>query len=384
MNREAAKGLLAAAISCAAAAALLAALEIGARWKVGRIPRETVPSGREVPPYFNNPGVVTSPRALALHIEYRINSLGLRGPEIPLRKPAGRRRVLLLGDSVVFGALVPEAETLSARLEAFLRRGGDASWEVLNGGARGYDIWDYEAFLRLKGLALEPDIVAVGLFMNDHVGRKEYQTHADKKSSPRRPLFSWLRDVAFKSELARACNYFIQRHQRPKRPLFSVPKPLTQADRAALAAYFPADPSTARAAERYLEEYRYDPGLLKDALPWMLDAQAWEKIRAPLSRMKALCARRGIRLLVIVFPTQYEVFPGYGWPQPHRRIARIVGELHLPMLDLKPVFADGGGDELYEMRYDYDHPNGRAYELAARALEKYLEKLGWIGDKHGA
>src|SRR3954447_8958531 len=52
----------------------------------------------------------------------RVNSAGLRGPEIPYEKPPGTYRVLVLGDSFTFGAQVEEDQTFVARLGDRLRR----------------------------------------------------------------------------------------------------------------------------------------------------------------------------------------------------------------------------------------------------------------------
>src|SRR5215207_4791266 len=75
----------------------------------------------------------------------RVNSKGLRGPEIPYTKPAGVYRVLVLGDSFTFGAQVEEDDTLVVRLAEHLRaaaaRAGSAITEVetINGGVDGWN-----------------------------------------------------------------------------------------------------------------------------------------------------------------------------------------------------------------------------------------------------
>ena len=68
----------------AAALVLFAAIELTARWAINRIPPAVVDSGAAHPPCFNNPGVVTSPRAFGYRLKYHINKVGLRGPNLPL------------------------------------------------------------------------------------------------------------------------------------------------------------------------------------------------------------------------------------------------------------------------------------------------------------
>ncbi|MBI5244678.1 MAG: hypothetical protein HY922_13500 [Elusimicrobia bacterium] len=354
--------------------AVLAALELAVRWRISLIPPAAVPSGLAHPPYFNTPGVTTSPKAFGYHVKHRINALGLRGPETRVEKGAARR-ILLLGDSVVFGALVKDEDTLAVQLQRLLDGGG---WEVLNAAVGGYDAWDYEGFLKAKGFEFKPDIVVVGLYRNDHIGHDVYVQTLSKTSPPNRPLMAALRDLLFRSELVNSLNYFLQRRQNAKRPRLAVSKPLKPADDAALAAAFPGDPQTVDALKAYLRDYKYDPSLVKDTLTWMLDLKSWKAVRAPLALMRDACRKRGIRLLVLIFPVQFELYYGYQWPEPERTIESLLKSLGIPFVDLRPVLASGRGDEHYRIRYDYAHPDAEAYGLVATGLLRKLLELGWL------
>jgi len=63
--------------------------------------------------------------ALPYHV--RVNSLGYRGSEIPLEKPADELRIFVAGDSYTFGSFVDNDETLPAQLESSLA-GGYQQW----------------------------------------------------------------------------------------------------------------------------------------------------------------------------------------------------------------------------------------------------------------
>jgi len=95
-------------------------------------------------------------------IEFRgdvsINSLGLRGPEIP-PKGARERRVLVLGDSMVAGFEVDQEQTFVARLEALLSGRLEFPVRVVNGGVRGYGTDQTLLFFREIGASLGPDVV---------------------------------------------------------------------------------------------------------------------------------------------------------------------------------------------------------------------------------
>lgn len=103
----------------------------------------------------------------------RVNSIGLRGPEIAVPKPPGVLRILCIGDSATFGiqGIFPKLyvgnypETLGILLAAR----GFSRVEVINAGVIGYSSSHGLRFLATQGLELEPDIVTVRFGFNDHV-----------------------------------------------------------------------------------------------------------------------------------------------------------------------------------------------------------------------
>jgi hypothetical protein len=91
----------------------------------------------------------------------KFNSKGLRGPERPYEKPAGRFRTLLLGDSFTDGYTVAEEKSVRARLESELAGRGCAGNEVFNAGAIGYSTDQEYLFYNLEGRKYAPDAVVV-------------------------------------------------------------------------------------------------------------------------------------------------------------------------------------------------------------------------------
>jgi hypothetical protein len=99
---------------------------------------------------------------------YRINEHGMRGGPVTIDKPAGTRRIIVLGDSYAFGFGVDEAETISAQLEAALRD-RHAELQVLNMGVPGYQTGQEERVLRRDGMRFCPDLVVLVYYANDNV-----------------------------------------------------------------------------------------------------------------------------------------------------------------------------------------------------------------------
>ena len=95
----------------------------------------------------------------------RTNAHGQRDVERSLEKPAGVRRVILLGDSVVESMEVPDIDQVMHRQLERLYPANTV--EVLNFGVNGYCTLAEIELLRVKGLAFKPDVVVVVFVMND-------------------------------------------------------------------------------------------------------------------------------------------------------------------------------------------------------------------------
>ena len=108
------------------------------------------------------PGVNANGRGSAT-----VAPLGLRAPVPETPRPAGRQRVLVLGDSSIFGHGVPDTDTLSARLQARLQASGlDA--DVVNGGIPGYSTEQTRVLLDELGWGLEPTLLLIANLWSDN------------------------------------------------------------------------------------------------------------------------------------------------------------------------------------------------------------------------
>jgi hypothetical protein len=100
-----------------------------------------------------------------IHNHIVVNSLGLREREITVANPHGRRRILILGDSVAFGSGLEAGE----RFSDLLGRAFGSGVEVINAGVPGWgndqELLFYERRLR----ALRPDVVVLTFTANNDV-----------------------------------------------------------------------------------------------------------------------------------------------------------------------------------------------------------------------
>jgi len=110
-----------------------------------------------------------------IHYRYigkNINKLGFRFPDsITKEKKPGTYRVVVLGDSVVFGLRTSEEDTISAVLEDRLNSidlSGGRRAEVINFGGPGYNMTQYCAVLKRYAKQYNPDLIIIGItFYND-------------------------------------------------------------------------------------------------------------------------------------------------------------------------------------------------------------------------
>jgi len=84
----------------------------------------------------------------------------------PYARPAGKLRVLSIGDSHTQGYEVRQDQTFSAVLERFLDSHGRPA-EVINAGVSGFSTAEELVFLENEGIRYAPDAVVVGFFAND-------------------------------------------------------------------------------------------------------------------------------------------------------------------------------------------------------------------------
>ena len=96
-----------------------------------------------------------------------INALGMRDRDRTAEKAAGVFRILVLGDSHLFGWGVAQDETFAAALEALLEARAPGRFEVLNTGVPGYNtVMETRVFER-RADELAPDLVLIHYVDND-------------------------------------------------------------------------------------------------------------------------------------------------------------------------------------------------------------------------
>jgi hypothetical protein len=96
------------------------------------------------------------------------NSDGFRGKIIPINKTPQSKRIVGIGDSLMFGWGVRDEETYLSILSELLNSNyPECSWEIINMAVPGYNTVMEVETLKEKGLQYKPDIVLIHYFWND-------------------------------------------------------------------------------------------------------------------------------------------------------------------------------------------------------------------------
>jgi lysophospholipase L1-like esterase len=128
--------------------------------EISRYARDTIPDPDLN--YRHRPELVTRYQGA----QVAFNELGLRERPLAEKNPA-RPRLLLLGDSVVFGLGVEMVDTLGRQLERVVEARYGASIETVNSGVASYNTKIELEFLRRHGERIDPDMVLLVFVSND-------------------------------------------------------------------------------------------------------------------------------------------------------------------------------------------------------------------------
>ena len=333
-------------LALGAVSVLLTFLALEAVFRVAQVPVGTLQINRATVRRSDDPRLrfELRPGGVAeAEVEYRINALGLRGPETTLEKPQGARRVAVLGDSIAFGYWVADEQGFARQLESLLHGvPGGGRVEVLNFGVPGYNLEQEIETLRAKALAFAPDLVVVLFCLNDLEGLFSYELGLVQERTERR-----------RSALGSLREWLVGRSR-----LFAW-------------------------IEYRLTELEARRGFVraKNPLAGRLYAQALSEQKkalvAQFAVLRSLVASRGIPGMVVVVPVLGERFDRYPHRELHRAVMEAAEAESLGAVDLLDCFS---AYAFRDLRVDVVHPSPLGHRVAAHAVRDALCTRGWLCD----
>lgn len=270
---------------------------------------------------------------------YRRNQQGLRDRDYGA-KPAGVRRVLILGDSFTYGSGVADEDAVFPRLvekelnRSFRRGDGVGGFEVLNGGIPGSLTAAWVRLWRRVADDFDPDAVLIVFFLRD--GTRTNTVGA---------FFGAIRrEIVHRNQHSRLYRYsYLYRSMRDA------------ADRRAV-----GDDYARVIRDSYLgsEQDREEWLLARDNLLWLRDA----------------ARARGAAVGLVVFPILMSLDDHYPFAAVCGEIERFARANDLPVLSLLPAFMGQNGPDLWVSPFN-QHPNATAHAIAAAAITPFVEEL---------
>jgi len=112
--------------------------------------------------YIHKPGF----RGKFQGADITINSAGFRGPEIETANTRGKIRIMIIGDSVVFGWGAPQSSIFPIKLQGMLEREAPEV-EVIPAGVGSWNTRAEYEYLRSEGIQFGPAVIVLVITAND-------------------------------------------------------------------------------------------------------------------------------------------------------------------------------------------------------------------------
>lgn len=307
------------------------------------------------------------------NVFFDLNNLGLRNPEIQMPKPLQRSRILFVGDSFIAGWGVPVQSSLPHLSGEILRKlRPTADIETINAGlsasGQGYSY----LFLKHQGMVMDPDIIVVGLYIQNDISdslRESEWINIDSSGLP---------------ESIGSSNSYVDIQGNVRRNSGSLKLKIPWLRTSYLYDLI-TDGILKLYPEKFAIEGQIDLSCVYDARCHTYDSQK-QKMMKLFSGIHELVTSAGKKMIVILIPSELQVHPEhsnrYGIlkslsqldvQRPHDEFAQYFRKHGIQYLDLLPTFQKYKSDNLYFLLDEHWTKTGN--ELAAKVISEYINDL---------
>ena len=292
-----------------------------------------------------NLGTVLKPgwRGVFAGVEVSTNSLGLRGPEID-PETGKQPRILLVGDSFIFGYGLKEEETLRSHLENKVREISPATETcVINGGVPGYNLVQDVSWTLRIGLNQKPDWIILFAVPND----LEPPIWVDPSTRPEpgdsKSWLDWIHGDPRVMEL-------------PGVRTFHLVNLIQRVAKVIL----PAQRSLAHDYIQFCNEVSFS-------------TSAWPQAQSSLTKLKSVVDEQNIPLTVVLYPVPIRLTSEPFAPF-CKKIADFCHQSDIQVLNPSSEWAEIP-EEVLRWHTDDLHPSGEANRLMADYLVRNLPSM---------
>lgn len=270
-------------------------------------------------------------------IRVNYNSLGFIGSEVA-PKSKGVLRILALGDSITESPYLKQEERYIERVAEALVNKYKINVEVVNAATAGYNTWQELGMLKGKGIALAPDLIIVGICLNDYVR---------VMPTLKKTLFGRVCENLRDGSKARHFDFLYQRSD-----LYKLVYDLLYNMRRGI--------HSEEGYETYMERYAFDIKE-KDFLNW----------RKPFLDMAEVAAGGNSEILFVIFPLKNEVLNKE--PYSYEPLSDFFKKEWFYYIDLIGDFNAYSRDNNVLFRTkDLIHPNALGHRIAAERISEYI------------
>ncbi len=271
-----------------------------------------------------------------LQIPIQINSDGFRDAEFR-PKDAARPRLVVVGDSVVFGSGVAAGERFGEKLQARAERAG---WpiEVRNLGINHYTFKQYLALAEMDFAGLRPDALLIGFTLNDIEPWDPQPQPAENDAG----------GPALRDTLGR----LVDRFERSWASRFL--------DEIAIRVKY--------AAMGVEEEAAYHTRWMASVTEYWQREENRRRLAAELDELLSLVADRGLAVAVVLLPEKNDLLEPERFAFPRQAVAAMLESRGVPLCD--PYAAFAADDDISHLFLEHDsiHLTPRGHDLLAQTL----------------
>lgn len=314
-----------------------------------------------------NPNVTATIRNHTLSKEdvvIRVNSLGLRGPNVGPKEP-DEFRILAIGDSITFGDYMDESLTIPALLEKELKQAGKKV-TVLNAGLPGATASDeFYHYMELQE-QIKPDLVLIGAYLNDAAQTRKF----------------YVKTLRFPFNKSRFLTWAFQRFQLIDMDSLFSAKEMTDVssdwrEEFRAGRNLSSGDSLGRRDGFDFEIYNAHNDF---GLGW--SSEAWDRLDKIYSSWFEIAKRNGTKVALHAFPVWFQTYAADNVlsTYPQESFQRICAASDVPYLDLLPYLRQvaASGMQKSDLLWDHCHYKVAGNELVAKHIAEWLVRDGLV------
>lgn len=283
-------------------------------------------------------------------ISVKINKQGFRqNKDVGIKEP-NTKRIVGIGDSVTFGFGVNEEETYLRQLENILRDNQKNVYEVINLAVSGYNSFQERIFLEKQISQVQPDVLVVGLVLNDIGGDFHVPNYVYRNLIPFKPGAYSINELDSKEKFFYNLfkkSYLYQFMHQKLAYLWGFRKPEVSK----------VDSTYAQSTLDFYENGSY---------PEMKYRNALLKTEKELSLITNKGMENNFKTIVVIFPVEIQV-RDKKFRKPQALLKEFCQKEGLKCLDLIDIL-----ENEKDVFIDIGHFNKHGNEVIARSIYRYL------------